>query len=722
LKNRHSVRAGATTSPWDSPDATNTLVLINSLDLNGGPSRRFQTIRRLGNVPEGELGGAVINSNPSNSSLNFDGNGGLIFDSSASTFNIGAAQINGGAIFVAAADDARTGNSSAALGELNTAIQVGSSSSVNPAGSAAGTYTTAGLNIAFMLYGDGSVTSPGATSSLNQGIGTSPTLASYRPINVGGTGVVYNSATLGIASDDYGAMNGAIALNEAATTPTTFTARNGGRVDFGGNITGVGSVVVGNSTVEGDNISTPGISLGNNGTIVFNGSDTYAGNTTITAGKLYVNSYLGSPSVSVGSGTTLGGKGTLAGAVTVASAGTLEVGQAGVGTLTINGGLAFNGPATINYLGLPTAGGGNPTLVVGGTNKLNTNGNTETIDILGSIPSFTGSFTMPGRGLFFLSSTAGSAAATWDVSGSGAISPFFDIEPEGNNSLTVQLGALSGSNLNAVVSAFGASTGVQTFQIGALGTNTTYVGQIANSTAGAAVALTKVGTGSLTLTHANSYSGGTNISGGTLSAISTALGTGTVAVNGGTIAVNDGTTQTAQALTTGSQTWYASSGYTARIFNDGSADKMNITAGTTPTLTIDPSVGTTGSFTVTASAATGSLSPTTSEDWVIAAVPNAPVGETAPTSGNPTVLATDANGVSSSSYGFILNVPPSLFSGAEAATPTLELEAVNGGGFSLDVVYSATPEPGTMLLVLAGVTPMLSARRRRRHDSSVKVG
>jgi hypothetical protein len=45
------------------------------------------------------------------------------------------------------------------------------------------------------------------------------------------------------------------------------------------------------------------------------------------------------------------------------------------------------------------------------------------------------------------------------------------------------------------------------------------------------------------------------------------------------------------------------------------------------------------------------------------------------------------------------------------------LAVTDGGGSALDVEYTAAPEPGTALLVLAGAMPMLGARRRRRKVS-----
>ena len=330
-----------------SPTANNTLVLENPVDMNGGASRQFSSIRGVGIVPEGEYAGAIINSANSALNISFNGNGGLIFDSPQTSYPNGQFQVNGGAVFVAANDPAQAGQNGS-LGNGNVTFQLGTGTATNPVG---GTPipTVASANIAFMTYGP------------NAGIG-SVGVFTNRNINVGGSDVTYASATLGGMTFDWTQMNGNINLNEPPTIPTTFTARNGGRVDFGGTISGSGSVVVGNSIVEGDSTS-PGIAVGNNGTIVFTGAANYTGSTAITAGQLYVDGSLtGTSLVTVGSATTLGGAGSVNSPVTVSSGGILEGGHSGLGTLTLTSSVTFNGPVSINFGG--TSPVGNPSLVI----------------------------------------------------------------------------------------------------------------------------------------------------------------------------------------------------------------------------------------------------------------------------------------------------------------------------------------------------------------------
>jgi autotransporter-associated beta strand protein len=506
-----------------SPTSNNTVILLNPIDLNGGSQRRWASIRGVGITPEGEYSGQIINSAGNNDNISFDGNGGLIFNNANSTYGVATIQINGGAVYVAASDPAAVG-SPGAMGSGTATIQVGTSTTINPSGGTP-VPTSPTANLAFMTYG------------MNAGVGPAPTESTNRNIAVGGAGVVYNSVTLGGVTDDYTAMNGNIALNETPTTPTTFTARNGGRVDFGGTISGTGSVLVGNSVVEGD-ATAPGIALNNNGTIVFFGANTYTGTTTVSAGKLYINGSLAaSSSVTVLSGATLGGKGTILSPVNVTSGGILEAGQVGSGTLTLNGGLNFSGSGTITYGSVQPSG--SPPLVVGGTNTLNTNNNTVLINITGSIPGAgnyaligyngiqanqftlssnlpnraTGSLTVVGNELDLAVSSLASIVWTgsqnsswnttstnWVVQGGGATqyinspgdSVIFDDSAGANTSVVINSG-----NVNPTSVTFANNSA-------------TYTISGSNSIAGA-TGLRLTGTGTVVLLNTNTFTGATSI-------------------------------------------------------------------------------------------------------------------------------------------------------------------------------------------------------------------
>jgi autotransporter-associated beta strand protein len=533
--------------------SNDTAILLNSMDLNGGPLRRFASIRGVGNVPEGQLNGAIINSAGSANSMCFDGNGGLILNNNATSYTAGSLQIDGGAVFAAAADPAQPGQTGA-LGEGNTTLQIGTSSATNPAtaysaGFPNNIFTTATANLAFMTYGNGN-------GLLNQGVTPSPGEITDRNISVGGSGVTYANVTLGTATDDYSAMNGNIALNETSV-PTTFNARNGGRCDFGGVISGGGSVIVGNSIVEGDG-TYPGIAYNNNGTIVFNGADSYTGSTTVSAGKLYVDgSITASSGVTVASAATLGGTGSIAAPVSVNTGGFIEAGQGKAGTLTLTGGLAINGNSTIVFDSLTPVG--SPTLVASSGGGLTLGGGVvPTIDVTASI-SGAGNYSLiamgnalsssnfnlpvdslPNRAQGFLFTTGdeldlditslssivwtGNQSTSWDTTSTnwiqqsnGHATQYIDSpgdsvifqDPGGNVSVATTTVAITAGDVHPTSVTFNNNT-------------STYIITGNHAIAGS-TGLTLNGTGNVILENANTFSGATSIaSGGTLQ-----LGNGT---------------------------------------------------------------------------------------------------------------------------------------------------------------------------------------------------
>ena len=99
------------------------------------------------------------------------------------------------------------------------------------------------------------------------------------------------------------------------------------------------------STISGvisDNSLGFGIIQIGAGTLVLSAINTYSGPTTISNGTLLVNGQIGTNTVTVAGGT-LGGSGAVLGPVTVSSGGTLAPGTSAIGTLAMNGGLTLNG-------------------------------------------------------------------------------------------------------------------------------------------------------------------------------------------------------------------------------------------------------------------------------------------------------------------------------------------------------------------------------------------
>ncbi len=136
-----------------------------------------------------------------------------------------------------------------------------------------------------------------------------------------------------------GALNptGGIVNNAALVFNTAVSQNYGGAISGSGTIAKIGP-----------------------GSLTLSGGSSYSGPVTVSAGKVYVDGSFGTSSTfNVSSGATLGGTGSVTSAVTLATGGIIEAGQAGTGELTINGNTTFAGTGTIN-LGSLTNYSGSP--------------------------------------------------------------------------------------------------------------------------------------------------------------------------------------------------------------------------------------------------------------------------------------------------------------------------------------------------------------------------
>lgn len=175
---------------------------------------------------------------------------------------------------------------------------------------------------------------------------------------------------------------------------------------------------------------------------------------------------------------------------------------------TYAGPVEVNGPVQVNAIA-----GGNITFNgnLSGAGSVTKIGG-YTVFLGGDNSAFEGSYANDESNTFFATETAGSARAAWVLNGGS----FANVQ---TNRPMIQLGSLSGhggvlgNNLDA------SATGQATFVIGSNNASTTFAGQIIDtfSLAGT-VALTKVGTGTLTLSGTNTYTGPTLIRSGTLEA------------------------------------------------------------------------------------------------------------------------------------------------------------------------------------------------------------
>ncbi len=349
---------------------------------------------------------------------------------------------------------------------------------------------------------------------------------------------------------------GSVVLASAATHTGGTTVSNGGLVigdggtagSLAGDITNNASVIFNRSDASafGGVISGTGdVQHFGSGTTTLSGINTYAGGTSILAGTLSVASAgnLGSGGLALSQGGTLAttesfttgraiALGTGGGAVDVAAA----------TTLTHNGGitggetLTKTGDGALNLSGYGGGSFGNSAIVVDAGTLRFTSGNFGT-----------------NIGLTSLTVNAGATASTV----THAMGGYFNATP----SVTVNGGTFTFNNeqylstmslTDATVNGGGqirtdsnflltVSGGTSTWSTGINGVNSAMAIQV---DAGAELAvsggiisgqpLTKSGSGTLSLSAANTYTGGTTISAGTLRALNaSALGTGNVTVADG---------------------------------------------------------------------------------------------------------------------------------------------------------------------------------------------
>jgi autotransporter-associated beta strand protein len=307
----------------------------------------------------------------------------------------------------------------------------------------------------------------------------------------------------------------AITLNGLMLAGTTNLAMSGaGAINIGANneldLVVNGQTLTVNPAIQNNGLNTSSVVVGstNGGTVILAGASTFSGGTTLNSGTL-----------TIGANSTPG-------------VGTVTSGPVGTGPLTLSGGtLSANGTFTIAnniaVTGLTTtnitaSAAGVFTLngAITGTGTIQSNSSANSSLVLnGDISGFQGTLIynniLSGNNVFFTGTgnALNGSQATFNLTGVTTTATRY----LGINAGTFQMGTLTGTG-GWIGPA--ASSAVVTLQVGALNATTTFAGIISDSSPTASVTgtlgLTKVGTGSLTLTGVNAYSGPTIVSAGTL--------------------------------------------------------------------------------------------------------------------------------------------------------------------------------------------------------------
>ncbi len=441
------------------------------------------------------------------------------------------------------------------------------------------------------LGGAGGATSvtTGAQIVLSSGI-----VIADEPLSIAGTG----SAGAGALRLDSGTAKwaGPLALSADASTG----AAAGTTLTLSGSITLSGRMLTfggaGDTDVSGTIIGTGTLKKSGTGTLILDAANTFTGPTIVAGGTLRITEDAALGAVGAGNqtevldgatiafgnpiGSNIHGETLLLAGNGVTGTGSIQNQSGdniaeGAITLTANASvnvaagtsLSLVGGIGESALGTSLAKNGAGTLVLGGTNTF-----TGTLAVNDGTLQIAADNTLNGRPGVSLAATA-----TLDL-----------------NDFSDSLGSISGAGTVT----FGTSlTGGGTLSVGANGASTTFTGTITG-----VGDFEKTGTGSLTLTAANTYVGNTTVSDGTLVAgnnLAFGASTQTITLDGGGLASNNDTRSLAYGITVGTSggqiTGANSITLTGAVTSGGAGSVLELNlAAPAKTVTINPS--TAGTF------------------------------------------------------------------------------------------------------------------------------
>lgn len=452
------------------------------------------------------VSGGKISSGVAMASTNITVSGGIyettaddvVEDSAAVTVNSGTLSVGGSDTIGSLAGSG--GSVTIASGKTLTVNETGSQTYAGAIGNSGGlTKTGAGTTT---LSGSNSFS---GTTTVNAGL-----LAVSGGSAIDDAGVVVLSNNSGavfevVASETIGSLRGGGASGGDVTVASgqTLTVAETGAASFAGAIGGLG-----------------GLTKSGAGTLSLSGGSTYTGATTISGGLLAYNTTNTGTAVSIGSGGTLAGSGSV-GATTVSSGGTISPGNS-PGTQTYSS-LTWQGGGSYNwqlYDASGTAGADYDTFVSTGTFTINaTSGNKFNINL------WTLSSISPGDVDGDAINFTNSSNYIWTLGTFGSISGFAE------DAFTINTAANNGASgfSNSFTGAFSISTNSTELLLVYTAPSSDYDVTVisGSSDQGAATggagqftgvsALNKLGAGTLVMTNgANSYSGVTTIKEGTL--------------------------------------------------------------------------------------------------------------------------------------------------------------------------------------------------------------
>jgi autotransporter-associated beta strand protein len=414
-----------------------------------------------------------------------------------------------------------------------------------------------------------------ATSNGSAGYGTPSTTLKFGIDSLGAivltgtntyTGATTIASAVQLGSESVAGVGGSLGLN----SPVTMVNASGVSLNLNGFATHVGSltgagvaggnVLLGSSslTLGGDNTSPAayaGVISGTGGSLVkvgtgtqtLGGTNTYTGGTNIESGTLIgtSNGAFGTGAITMGAGSSdasiiLGNRADVSNAIIVSGTGTGLVTIGANNSGSGSNGASFLGPITLNR---PTTVSGQVAAdrlaldgqISGNVGTLTISGGSRTT-LFSTSNDFVGNIVVEGSGTILQASvaTAGEVIPNGtDVTvGEGAV---FQLAASGGGAETID--GLNGAGLVRTfpTAAFGSS-----LIVGAANGDGDFSGQLVNGAS--ALSLTKIGTGTQTLSGNSTYTGATSVSAGTL-LVTGSLGATAVTVGADGLIGGDGVIQ-----------------------------------------------------------------------------------------------------------------------------------------------------------------------------------
>ena len=378
----------------------------------------------------------------------------------------------------------------------------------------------------------------------------------FGTLNVTGGYVSNRDGTVGNSSDGVGIANvssGTWANSRNLTVGYLGTGTlnvNGGYVSNANGSLGLNVGRVGTATVSSGTWANSGsLTVGNSGTGTLNVNGGYVSNTAGT---------LGSSAGSVGTATVSSGTWANSGNLTVGLSGTGTLSISGTGLVSVGGTLTRGAAGTISLnsggtlqIGVGSTGG----VLLGGTGSFVNNGtlvfNRSDASTYSGVISGTGTVTKQGGGTLTLAGANSYLGGTTISDGVLALGSANAVGTSGKISFGGGTLQYSVSNTTDYSSRF-STTASQAYEIDTNGQNVTFASPLTSSGG----TLTKSGTGTLTLSGNNSYTGGSTISAGVLQ-VGAGGATGSIAgsvVNNATLAFNRSDASTYSGVISGAGT------------------------------------------------------------------------------------------------------------------------------------------------------------------------